>query len=216
VLSPAQEPDPALVAASVSASFTTPASMSSSTSTTVGSTVDPNGTSSRFVDGGQPGKSPIGTSSRLKFTEERVFGRHYVECTPLGHIPNCKTEKYLGRVYVHFIKEIWSYREQGGLGTFVYRFLAETNAIARAHVTARGGNALLGYRLTQCRVFEPNKNQAYGIISVSGEAARVRSQPPQPAILIPAYLSALLPVSVSRSGSRNDDPSESAPVLDGS
>ena len=47
------------------------------------------------------------------------------------------------------------------------------NSIVRAHVLSRGGNALIGYRLDEFRMIEENKNQAYSIISLSGDAVRV-------------------------------------------
>ncbi len=45
--------------------------------------------------------------------------------------------------------------------------------MARAHVLSRGGNALLGYRVDVFRMIEENRNQAYSIISLSGDAVRV-------------------------------------------
>ena len=50
---------------------------------------------------------------------------------------------------------------------------AEAHALARAHVVSRGGNALLGFRMHECRFVEVSKTQAYSIISVSGDAVRL-------------------------------------------
>ena len=50
--------------------------------------------------------------------------------------------------------------------------MSEALAICRAHVAARGGNGLLGYRV-ECRLVEPSKNQAYSVISLNGDAVRL-------------------------------------------
>jgi hypothetical protein len=49
-------------------------------------------------------------------------------------------------VNLHFIKESFTIREQGGLGGFTHVFLNEVNAIVRAHVASLGGNTLISYR----------------------------------------------------------------------
>ena len=99
-----------------------------------------------------------------------VFDETFVELTPLSSISQSSVQKFLGRVQVHLIKESWTFNDEGGLGQFAHLFLSEAQAIARANVAARGGNALLGYRLHECRFIEPSKNQAYSIISLSGDA----------------------------------------------
>jgi len=38
----------------------------------------------------------------------------FVELTPLAHVPNSAIDRYLGRVDVHFIKEMWNVEEKGG------------------------------------------------------------------------------------------------------
>ena len=64
-----------------------------------------------------------------------------------GVIPHIPHASYLGRINMHFIKESWTVREKGGLGQFFHVFLNEVNAIARAHVLALGGNALVAYQI---------------------------------------------------------------------
>ena len=49
----------------------------------------------------------------------------------------------------------------------MHLFLLEALAVARAHVTALGGNALLSYRLNECVLIEhPHKNQVSGFASL--------------------------------------------------
>ena len=48
-----------------------------------------------------------------------------------------------------------------GVDHFVHMFIAEANAIARAHVAAMNGNMLLGYRVNECVLIDSSshKNQ---------------------------------------------------------
>lgn len=57
--------------------------------------------------------------------------------------------------------------QSGGLNSFMHLFLLEALAVARAHVAALGGNALLSYRLNECVLIEhPHKNQVSGFASL--------------------------------------------------
>ncbi len=59
--------------------------------------------------------------------------------------------------------------EDNEMNRFAQRFIHEIEAVVRAHVVARGGNALIGWRV-ECSLFrESLKNQAYGLVSVSGD-----------------------------------------------
>jgi len=108
-----------------------------------------------------------------------LFGEKYhVELTPLSFLPGMHMERYFGHVHIHFIKESFEVREDGGLGSFTHVFLTEANAIARSHVAALGGNALVGYRIETFIIVEDSaKDQAYSLISISGDAYRVKAQP---------------------------------------
>eukprot|EP01113_Clastostelium_recurvatum_P019072 TRINITY_DN2249_c0_g1_i2.p1 TRINITY_DN2249_c0_g1~~TRINITY_DN2249_c0_g1_i2.p1 ORF type:complete len:1532 (+),score=404.05 TRINITY_DN2249_c0_g1_i2:123-4718(+) len=98
-----------------------------------------------------------------------------VELTPLSFLPNMKMERYVGRVNIHFIKETFTVKDGGGLGNFTHVFLTEANAIIRAHVAGMGGNALVGYRIEEFIIVEAtNKDQAYSLISLSGDAFCVK------------------------------------------
>lgn len=62
-------------------------------------------------------------------------------------------------------------RGEGQLGSFFYLLLSEVNAIARAHVTSLGGNALLCHRLVpQEAGGKASRNQGYTMFSVTGDA----------------------------------------------
>lgn len=102
------------------------------------------------------------------------FKSTLVEITPMPFIPGATIDKCLGRLHLHFIKESWAIRENGGLGTFFHTFLSEAHAITRAHVAALKGNALLCYQLlpreTAGKIY---RNQAYTMISICGDVVHV-------------------------------------------
>ncbi len=92
-------------------------------------------------------------------TKENINPRT-VEMTPTSFIPGYRVIYYAGRVNLHFIKESFTIKEQGGLGGFTHMLLNEVNAIVRSHVASLGGNAVLGYKIDVCNIMENvSKNQ---------------------------------------------------------
>ncbi|GFS91477.1 c2 domain-containing protein 5 [Nephila pilipes] len=122
-------------------------------------------------------------SSDRSYCYHLSLGEHNgVDITPLSYIPGKKIEQYLGDLDFFFIRESSSIRESGGLNGFIQSFVAETLAIVRAHVSALGGNAMVGFHMTQCILLHnPHKNQGQCLVNVAGDAVFVHVPPaPQP------------------------------------
>ncbi|KAJ3290886.1 hypothetical protein HK104_006469 [Borealophlyctis nickersoniae] len=102
----------------------------------------------------------------------------FVDITPLWYIPCAPVQRFLGRLSLHFVKEASMIYEVGaglnGMGGFTHTFLVEMQAVCRSHAGALGGNAILGFSVDQIVVSEGIKNQAYALISVSGDVVEVR------------------------------------------
>ena len=97
-----------------------------------------------------------------------------VQLTPLSFVPGAEVEQTLGPLCLHFIKETWTLREEGGVCNFTHSFIAEAQALARAHVAARGGNAALMYRLTQVKLIDNTyKNHVYALIQLQADAVKL-------------------------------------------
>lgn len=97
-----------------------------------------------------------------------------VEITTLPYIPGAKVDMFLGRISLNFIKESFSTREHGGMNSFAHNFLVEVQMIARSHVRALGGNALLSFKYEICDLTsKSSKNQAYCMISLTGDAVKI-------------------------------------------
>ena len=107
----------------------------------------------------------------------------YVNITPLVKLPDNAVVRYLGVVSLFLIRETTAVRgvsgnvcnwrgliqywelsfipQLRGVDHFVHMFIAEANAIARAHVAAMNGNMLLGYKVNECVLIDSSshKNQ---------------------------------------------------------
>ena len=101
----------------------------------------------------------------------------HIEITPLSYIPQSCIKSFLGRISLHFVKEATVVYETGtgkeGMGGFTHVFLSEMYAITRAHASALGGNGVLAFSLDQVTVVESIRNQAYALVSLSGDVVLV-------------------------------------------
>ncbi|KAG0266778.1 hypothetical protein DFQ27_009447 [Actinomortierella ambigua] len=98
--------------------------------------------------------------------------RSFIEVTPLSFIPGRTPTRYLGKLSLHFVKETHILHDgtvSSGMGGFVHVFLMEIQAVARAHVAAMGGDAIVGLRVDETLFQESVKNQGYALLSISGD-----------------------------------------------
>lgn len=110
---------------------------------------------------------------KLSFQSESKEG-HGINLTPLSHIPGARVSKYLGNLNFFLIRETSSLREVGGLNGFIAAFLGEINSIVRSHVSGLGGNALVGYFMSEFVVTHtPYKNQGQCLVHVGGDVVSV-------------------------------------------
>lgn len=108
-----------------------------------------------------------------------------VRVSTLSSIPRYKVKRYLGRIHLSLIREFANRQHEraedimggltgsGKLAEYSDLFLNEALTIARAHVAARGGNALFGYKLSKFSFKEHRNYQFYGLIELSGEAVEI-------------------------------------------
>ncbi|XP_035219692.1 C2 domain-containing protein 5-like [Stegodyphus dumicola] len=136
--------------------------------------MDEDKTAEGSLSSGHYRKSSLHASDR-SYCYHLSLGEHNgVDITPLSYIPGKKIEQYLGDLDFFFIRESSSIRESGGLNGFIQSFVAETLAIVRAHVSALGGNAMVGFHITQCILLHnPHKNQGQCLVNVAGDAVSV-------------------------------------------
>lgn len=112
---------------------------------------------------------PLTVKPRIKATY-----RPAVEMTSMSYLPNAQIEQYLGNVNLFLIRESHTVRENGGLNMFMQAFVAEAQAMLRAHVSAIGGNALVSYKLNEIVLFDnPHKRQGQCLLNISGDAVKV-------------------------------------------
>ena len=112
------------------------------------------------------------SASALVAMPHHLPWRPSVILTTLAHVPGTRVERYMGRINLHFIKESSAVRE-----TFHHSFVLHVQAIARAHVRALGGNALLSCRVVRRETDTSSKSQAYNLMSIAGDAALVVAHP---------------------------------------
>lgn len=65
--------------------------------------------------------------------------------------------------------------EEFEMALFIQNLMAELMALARANVIALGGNALVSFKFDQMLCTENVKNQAYALLSVSGDVLLLES-----------------------------------------
>eukprot|EP00916_Digyalum_oweni_P017198 GHVL01028142.1.p1 GENE.GHVL01028142.1~~GHVL01028142.1.p1 ORF type:complete len:1061 (+),score=215.87 GHVL01028142.1:133-3315(+) len=88
--------------------------------------------------------------------------------TSLTSLPSTEIIKYVGLVNLHLIKETTNIKE---LEIFYQEVLTDSLYMARAHVKALGGNALLGFRISLFRIQESSAS-AYAAVCVCGDAVK--------------------------------------------
>jgi uncharacterized protein YbjQ (UPF0145 family) len=97
----------------------------------------------------------------------------HVEISSLPVIPHSTMIHYLGQISLHFVKESsvtpGQEGEVAGMGFFVQCKWTEMLAVVVAHVQALGGNALVAFRVDHSGFHESIKNQAYSLVSISGD-----------------------------------------------
>ncbi|XP_065179725.1 C2 domain-containing protein 5-like [Sycon ciliatum] len=90
-------------------------------------------------------------------------------------VPGYQLLQHLGHVSIFLVRESTSLREDhGSLGGMLYEFLVDAQAVARSHVRARGGNALLSFHV-EISELEENSNQGQCLLAVSGDAVLLAS-----------------------------------------
>eukprot|EP01134_Creolimax_fragrantissima_P003295 CFRG3295T1 len=98
----------------------------------------------------------------------------FVEISALNQLPGTSIVRYCGPLNVVFIKESNSIREDGGISSFVHKFIAEAQGCVRAYVRTMGGNALLAFRQTELNITDsPHKDKGYVLVTISGDVFEV-------------------------------------------
>ncbi|KAJ2493638.1 hypothetical protein IWW37_000504 [Coemansia sp. RSA 2050] len=103
-----------------------------------------------------------------------------IELTTLSYLPRRQITAYVGRISLHFVQEVHiDSLSKGpvGMGAFVFSFIAEVQALARAHTAARGGMALVALSIDQVQIIREDRSQAYATISISGDVVRYAKMP---------------------------------------
>eukprot|EP00927_Polykrikos_kofoidii_P061158 TRINITY_DN56029_c0_g1_i1.p1 TRINITY_DN56029_c0_g1~~TRINITY_DN56029_c0_g1_i1.p1 ORF type:complete len:1230 (-),score=132.65 TRINITY_DN56029_c0_g1_i1:165-3854(-) len=121
----------------------------------------------------------VPTRFMMDMLDHRCFSKDSaapsVLVSALSAVPHRIVDRYCGLVTVHMIKETVNVTRQfESLQVFYHQFVAEALQTAKAHVSAVGGNALLGYRINNL-FFRQDKRRAYAVISISGDSAKLHS-----------------------------------------
>ncbi|KAJ2461733.1 hypothetical protein GGI03_004934, partial [Coemansia sp. RSA 2337] len=122
-----------------------------------------------------PGSSSgraVSASASISAEDLAAEETHGVELTTLSYLPRRQITAYVGRISLHFVQEVHiDSLSKGpvGMGAFVFSFIAEVQALARAHTAARGGMALIALSIDQVQIIRDDRSQAYATISISGD-----------------------------------------------
>jgi len=101
--------------------------------------------------------------------DEDIHGQ--IDITPLSGMPKKVVSKYLGIVQCLIIKESeLAARSTSGIGGATHTAILEAHSILRANVAARGGNALLSFKMQECMI-KQQKQDMYCVLLMSGDAA---------------------------------------------
>ncbi|KAJ3129278.1 hypothetical protein HK098_001976 [Nowakowskiella sp. JEL0407] len=125
-----------------------------------------------------------GTQQQAQQQQQQQVQIHlqkYVEISSLGYIPDTKVVQILGRVALHFVKEsaVIDIGDVGlaGMAGFTHTLIQELYAVVRAHACALGGNAVVGFRIEECRVEEAAKAaMGYAVVSVAGDVVLIEHE----------------------------------------
>ncbi|KAJ2376737.1 hypothetical protein IW150_001803 [Coemansia sp. RSA 2607] len=104
-------------------------------------------------------------------------GAAAIELTTLSYLPSRIITAHVGRVSLHFVQEVHidpASKGPVGMGAFVFSFVAEVQAMARAHVAARGGMAMVALSIDQVQILRDDRSEAYATMSISGDVVRFK------------------------------------------
>ncbi|KAJ1956452.1 hypothetical protein EC988_001344, partial [Linderina pennispora] len=122
-----------------------------------------------------PGGSRMFTPSLRSDHIEMADGRTPIALTTLSYLPRRTITAHVGRISLHFVQESYiDSQSKGpvGMGAFVVSFVAEVQAVVRAHVAARGGMALVALCVESVQFVRDERSHAYAALSVSGDVVR--------------------------------------------
>ncbi|PVU95741.1 hypothetical protein BB561_001631 [Smittium simulii] len=98
-----------------------------------------------------------------------------IELTKLSFIPGHNISTIMGRLALHFVKEVSiesSTKGPVGMSEFVLSFINDVNACIKSHVEALRGNAFICMSIDN-QQFTNSKSTAYAIFSISGDVVFV-------------------------------------------